>query len=337
MSTVARLRILALALVVVVAFAAAYTLHAATRTDARDRPVPGGPAVVRGTVALARGSQLLFRNMAWGPERDRLASVPLKGAGGQRTASPLTCYKFHASGGMGVCVQAKRGPVNTFSVLIVDSVLRELRRYPAGGGPTRTRVSPSGRMAAWTVFVRGDSYAGLNFSTRTAILDTRTGVMHDNLEKYAVFKNGKRYRSADINFWGVTFADDERFYATMATKGRTYLVEGNVPARAMRTIKENAECPSVSPDGTRVAFKHRIPGDKSSLPWRLHVLDLRTMKETPVAEQRALDDQVSWLDDKTLLYAIPAEYEADQWKVPADGSGRPELVMKAATSPAVIH
>lgn len=60
------------------------------------------------------------------------------------------------------------------------------------------------------------------------------------------------------------------------------------------------------------------------------------MRESPVAERRPLDDQVTWLDDKTLLYALPAEYEADQWSVPADGSGSPRLVMKAATAPAVI-
>ncbi|MFG2003258.1 hypothetical protein ACGFNU_29265 [Spirillospora sp. NPDC048911] len=336
MSAAARLRVLVAACAALAAVAVTYTLYAAGRTDARDKVRPGGPAVVKGTFDLTGHQRILFRNMAWGPQRDHLSSVPLNGTGGTRTAAPLTCVKFHAAGGTGVCVQAKRGPVTTFSVLILDSRLRELRRYAAGGGPSRTRVSPSGRMVAWTVFVSGDSYAGVNFSTRTAIVDTRTWTLHPNMEKFTVIKDGRPYRSVDVNFWGVTFASDDLFYATMATKGKTYLVRGNVSTRTVRTLKENAECPSVSPDGTRVAFKHRVKGDMSSLPWRLHVLDLRTMKETATAEKRPLDDQVGWLDDKTLLYAIPAEYESDQYRVPADGTGAPALVMKAAQVPAVL-
>lgn len=336
MSTAARWRILVVAFAALAAIAVTYTLYAAGRTDARDTARPGGPAVAKGTFDLTGRQRILFRNMAWGPHRDHLASVPLDGTGGTRTATPLTCYKFHTSGGTGVCVQAKRGPVKTFSVLILDSRLREIRRYAAGGGPSRTRVSPSGRMVAWTVFVSGDSYAGMNFSTRTAILDTRTWKLHRNMEKFQVIKDGKPYRSVDVNFWGVTFADDDLFYATLATKGKTYLVRGNVSTRTVRTLRENAECPSLSPDGTRVAFKHRVKGDMSALPWRLHVLDLRTMKETVTAETRPLDDQVSWLDDRTLMYAIPAEYESDQYRVPADGTGSPALVMRAAQVPAVL-
>lgn len=335
MSTAARIRVLVVSLVALAVLAVAYTVYAATRTDPRDEPRPGGPAVRRGSLTLDATGRLLFRNMAWGPLRDRLAAVPLDAPRGVRTAGEPTCYKFHAAGGTGVCVQADRGLVNRFSVVVVDSRLRELRRYPAGGGPSRTRVSPSGRMVAWTVFVSGDSYAGMNFSTRTSILDTRTWTLHENLEDYAVIKDGRTYRSADVNFWGVTFADDDLFYATMATRGKTYLVRGSVSSRTVRTLTGNAECPSVSPDGTRVAFKHRVPGDTSSLPWRLHVLDLRTMEETATAEARPLDTQATWLDGDTLLYELPAEYEADLWKVPADGSGSPTLVMKAATNPAV--
>ncbi|MEU8796384.1 hypothetical protein [Spirillospora sp. NPDC048819] len=337
MSTAARIRVLIVALVALAVLAVAYTVYAASRTDVRDEPRPGGPVVREGGLTLDAPGRLLFRNMAWGPLRDRLASVPLGASRGVRTAGGPTCYTFHAAGGTGVCVQADRGLVNRFSVVIVDSRLRELRRYPAGGGPSRTRVSPSGRMAAWTVFVSGDSYAGTNFSTRTSILDSRTWTLHESLEDYTVIKDGRRYRSVDVNFWGVTFADDDLFYATMATRGKTYLVRGSVSSRTVWTLTDNAECPSVSPDGTRVAFKHRVQGDASSLPWRLHVLDLRTMKETATAETRPLDTQVAWLDGDTLLYEVPAEYEADLWEVPADGSGSPALVMRAATNPAVLR
>ena len=47
----------------------------------------------------------------------------------------------------------------------------------------------------------------------------------------------------------------------------------------MTTIHSDAECPSLSPDGTRVAYKKRL----SRLgPWDLVVLDLATGIETPL-------------------------------------------------------
>ena len=42
----------------------------------------------------------------------------------------------------------------------------------------------------------------------------------------------RQITAVDVNFWGVTFArDSDRFYATLATGGKTYLIEGSV-ARA---------------------------------------------------------------------------------------------------------
>ena len=67
-------------------------------------------------------------------------------------------------------------------------------------------------------------------------------------------------------------------------------------------IHENVECPSLSPDGTRIAYKKRT--GSSSTPWHLTVLDLATMRETPLAETRSVDDQVEWLDDDHVLYGV---------------------------------
>jgi hypothetical protein len=68
----------------------------------------------------------------------------------------------------------------------------------------------------------------------------RTGKRLANLEQFTTFRDGKRFKSIDFNFWGVTFArDSDRFYATLSTRGKTYLVEGNVRARRMRVLTEN--------------------------------------------------------------------------------------------------
>ncbi|WP_333771899.1 TolB-like translocation protein, partial [Streptomyces sp. IBSBF 2435] len=323
MSTRARLLVLLAGVVVLATVAGGAVWRAADRADRRNQVQAGGPAVHAGTVSLAASGppRIVFRSMAWGPHRDELASVPAAAPAGPRTASGVACLRFYAAGGTGICLQAERGAVNdSYRALVLDSRLRTTRRVDLAGIPTRARVSPSGRMAAWTVFVGGDSYAGTNFSTRTSILDTRTGALQPTLEDYAVTRDGKRVRAADVNFWGVTFADDTRFYATMATGGRTYLIRGDVRARTAVTLRENVECPSLSPDGTRIAFKKRVKNLPADAPWRLYVLDLATLRDHPTAETRSVDDQAVWTDDHTLAYSMPGDYGSDLYTVPADGS-----------------
>jgi hypothetical protein len=108
---------------------------------------------------------------------------------------------------------------------------------------------------------RWRSYASGGFSTRTGILDTRTGEWINTLEGFAVTLDGRPYQSVDVNSWGVTFADDNRFYASMSTAGRRYLTQGDIAARTLRALTENVECPSLFPDGTRLAFKRAVDGD----------------------------------------------------------------------------
>ncbi len=342
MSARTRLVILLATVAVLAAVAVGSVLHAADRAARRDRPQAGGPRVTSGQVALtaagsARQPRLVFRNMAWGPHRDELASVPSADPSGPRTASTVHCLRFYSAAGTGICLQAVHGAVSdTYQAVVLDSSLREQRRYPLDGIPTRARVSPSGHLVAWTVFVSGDSYGVGQFSTHTSILDTRTGTLQSTLEDYQVVKDGHAYRNADVNFWGVTFADDSRFYATLATGGKTYLVQGDVTAHTLTTLRENVECPSLSPDGTRLAFKKRVPGLSVDAPWRLYVIDLRTMGEMPLAENRSVDDQAVWLDDRTLAYALPGDFGTDMWTVPADGTGSPRQLIEAAMAPVVV-
>ncbi|MFF7728987.1 TolB family protein [Streptomyces sp. NPDC008001] len=315
--------------------ALAATLHAAGRAAEKDRTRPGDPRVARGEVVLDAPGRSVFRNMAWGPHRDEIASVPAADPSGPRTSSGVRCLRFHAAGGTGICLQAVHGRLHDgYRAVVLDARLRELHHYDLAGVPTRARVSPSGRSVAWTVFVSGDSYAGTNFSTRTSVLDLRTGTLDRNLEDYRFYLDGRLHEAADTNVWGVTFADDTHFYATVATGGRTHLVRGDRTDRTLRSVHDNVECPSLSPDGTRVAYKKRVEGAPSDAPWRLYVLDLRTLRETPAAERRNIDDQAVWRDDRTLVYALPGDYGSDLWTVPADGSGSPRLTMPAALAPA---
>ncbi|RJL21776.1 hypothetical protein D5H75_36810 [Bailinhaonella thermotolerans] len=248
--------------------------------------------------------------------------------GGGRTVTGVACERFAAAAGTAVCLRVENHGMPRLDAVILDRGLREVRRVPLAGPPSRARVSPGGRMAAWTVFVSGHDYASIDFSTRTSILDTRTGAYLPDLEK---LNYPRELRARDLNVWGVTFAADEnRFYATAATGGRTHLIEGDVARRTARPLRSNVECPSLSPDGRRIAFK-KATGHVDR-PWRVHVLDLRTMRETPLAEPESVDDQLAWLDDRTVAY----ERAGSVWSLPADGSGTPRRLIGGASSPQVL-
>ncbi|RSM98795.1 hypothetical protein DMB42_43520 [Nonomuraea sp. WAC 01424] len=264
----------------------------------------------------------------------RLSTVSAADPGGPRQVTDTACDRVYAAAGTVACLRPV-GALSATGLVVMDDRLRTRRTVPLTGFPNRLRVSAGGRMVAWTMFVDGHSYATTGFSTRAGMLDTRTGEVVDTLEDFAVVRDGRPYRGADVNFWGITFAADERrFYATMSTGGHRYLVEGDAGARTVRTVRDNVECPSLSPDGTRIAYKSAVDGDPAK-GWRLSVLDLASGRVTPLAERRSVDDQAVWLDELTVAYALQTpDGTNDTWSVPADGGGAPRLLVPGANSPA---
>ncbi|MER6565469.1 TolB-like translocation protein [Streptomyces sp. NPDC001093] len=334
-----RLLILVAAVLLLAGLGTGLVLHAADRADRANQSQSGGPAVRAGRLTLDQKGRLAFLNATPGPHRTAVASVPSTDPEGGRTASGLKCARFYAAAGTGICLQSNPGVLKQSNrALLLDAGLRTRRTYPLAGTPSRARVSPSGRFVAWTVFVSGESYSSAFFSTRTSILDTRTMGLTPSLETFSVVKDGKPYHASDINFWGVTFAaDDDTFYATLNSSDKTYLVRGSISRHTVTTLVENVECPSLSPDGTRVAFKKRVLS-RTDL-WHEYVLDLRTLRETALAERHSVDDQAAWLDNHTVAYALPANDKvgsSDLWSVPADGSGTPRLLIAGASSPAPL-
>ncbi|WP_206185021.1 TolB family protein [Thermoactinospora rubra] len=256
-----------------------------------------------------------------------------RGDGGSRTVSGLACTRFYSAGGTGLCLRPEHGAVTRYHAIVLDRNLKERRRVELPGAPSRARVSAGGHLAAWTVFVAGDSYLASGLSTRTGIADLRTGQVIASLEELPLYRDGARVTAVDVNYWGVTFAaDEDAFYVSVKTGDVVYLAKGSLRARRMDILRGNAECPSLSPDGTRVAYKKRVRGGEA--PWRFHVLDLASGRETPLAETASVDDQIAWLDPDTLMYAKVRGDTSDVWSVPADGSGAPRLLVKDAFSPA---
>jgi hypothetical protein len=202
-----------------------------------------------------------------------------------------------------------------------------VKTIPLPGIPSRARVSASGNIVSWTSFVTGDSYAVPGgFSTRTGFFDLRSGAVTESIEHFEATVNNRPMKAADVNYWGITVAsDDQTFYATMASGGLNWLVKGDLKAGTVRGVRQNAECPSLSPDGTKVAYKKRPTLlDK----WSLVVLDLRTNRETTLPGSAGIDDQAAWIDDNTLAFGMARqEQRTAVYFVPADGStaARPEI------------
>jgi len=280
---------------------------------------------------------LLFASSAFDRTNGYLGLISLAEPS-MRYRIDLRCERVHFAKGAGLCLSANRGVITTFSANTFGPDFRIRESFPLKGVPSRARVSPDGRRGAITVFVSGDSYSSHSFSTRTTLVDMATGKPIADLEEFAVTRDGQPFKSVDFNFWGVTFGQDgNRFYATLGTGGTTYLIEGTVDGRAAHVLREGVECPSLSPDDTRIAFKKRV----TSTTWRLHVLDVATLADTALPETRRVDDQVEGIDNKSLAYMLPDNTpgtgSGDLWKVSAAEKSGPALTVKQAYSPAALR
>jgi WD40-like Beta Propeller Repeat len=309
-----------------------------TNQQLKDVPLLGESAMV-----LRQGTALLFRSTGLGETYGRLGLVPLNDPAADPLMTALRCDRVHFAAGQGVCLTANRGVFTTYEALGFDGHLQLRFKLPLRGVPSRVRVSPDGRMAAITVFVSGHSYAAGGFSTSTVIIDLASGKpIVSDLEKFIVLRNGERFEALDFNYWGVTFShDSNRFYATLGAGGRTYLVAGDLATAEINILRDHLECPSLSPDNTRIAFKKRVEGVLGPATWHLYVLDLKTYNEWPLAETRNVDDQVEWLDNNHILYAFPdrasAGARSNTWVVPADGGGEPLLFLPKSYSTVVVR
>jgi hypothetical protein len=314
---------------------------AATPASSPPAAAPAAAPVAAAPPAEVPPDRIFFRYNGVDSHYGKVAYVEPARSEKPNFVDQLSCEVVYVSADRGICLSADRGVLTTYAATLFDAgTFEKLSEFSLAGIPSRARVSRDAKLAALTVFVTGHGYSTLDFSTQTLIVDATSGKVHGDLETFAVTRDGMPFKEADFNFWGVTFTpDSKRFYATLSSGGQHFLVEGDVEGRSAKVIHANVECPSLSPDGTRVAYKKRFKvGDR--IEWQLHVLDLASGKETPLSEKRSVDDQLEWLDNATVLYTVPVRDDSPStnvWLAAADGSRKPRLYLRTAYSPAAVR
>jgi hypothetical protein len=247
---------------------------------------------------------------------------------------------MYFQGGKGLCVNVEEDGFSAKPVAyLFDRNFVLAHRTPLTGPPSRIRISSDGSLGAITVFESGHSYAEAGFSTRTTLIDMTNGRTIGNLEEFRVERDGAEFKAVDFNFWGVTFIPGtRRFYATVATRGKYYLIEGDVDTRGAHVIRDGVECPSLSPDGRQLAFKKRKAASGFGVGWQVAVMDLTTSRETVLdAETRSVDDQVEWLDNDHVLYFYPSDAGNNVWTLDISNREPPRVFLKDVYSPAVVR
>ena len=310
-------------------------VHGDTPRLARELAGPASPA--SDVAAIAALPHLLFRHAGTDANYNVMRIAPLdRPASG--AVGTLRCERLAFAAGRGICLQADRGMFTTYKAVLFDRTLTATGSLKLDGSPSRTKISSDGRLGAITVFLIGHAYTS-SFSTKTSLIDMSSGGELADLEQFTTWRDGVRFKANDFNFWGVTFTRDRNlFYASLGTGGKIYLVKGDLGLRKLTVMREGIECPSLSPDNRLIVFKRRAATTAGA--WRLYVLDLATMAERPVAaETQYIDDQVEWLDNQHVLYAIQRKNSAvsDVWVSPVDDSGPSRIFVSEASSPSVVR
>lgn len=298
---------------------------------------PAAAATPRPT--LPAGPLLVFRSTEIGDQYGLVASVPLADPTAKRTVTDLPCDRVYATHEDLMCLHTDRGVLTTFGATLYDAAGDRLKDWALPGVPSRTRISADSTLVAETSFVTGSSYGVKAFSTRTQIAQVN-GIDYGSLDDFTLLVDGAKVTADDRNFWGVTFSsDDNTFFATAASGGHHWLVRGNLRGRSLVAIKDGAECPSLSPDGTRIAYKKNV-STTSTPRWTLAVLDFASGVETQLPIDANVDDQAEWLDDGTLLYGLadPAKPgDSNVYSIAIDGRHAPTLFLAHAWSPSVVR
>lgn len=255
---------------------------------------------------------------------------------GERHITELECTRLDLNEAVGICLSATAGLGGTGRGLLLDPGLNPTLRFNVNR-PDRAATSPDGAVVAWTGFSLGHSYLNPGeFATTTQLISVERSLGVNLQDDFVTYDDGLVVQDISINFWGVTFVDSDRFYATMGTASGTVIVEGRASNSRMDVVFEDATCPEVSPDGRTIVAKERR-GDFMQVV----AIDVATGDRRDLGEIRSVEDQVEWADDDTILYALPNPDEGtnsqpvfDVWALDIAPGSTPRMIIPFADSPA---
>jgi hypothetical protein len=269
--------------------------------------------------------------------RDAYGHVAVMGLSpdAQPRISRLQCSRVHYAGGRGLCARQETNSEDLVNVAyLFDRTLERGPRLELDGIPTRLRVAPNGRLGAITTYAEEESAGGERLSTRTRIVDMRTGRQIADLRDFRIENLNLPPIRGAVDFASVAFErDSDRFFATLSTDTERYLVAGAISERRVSTIRTGVASEALSPDGRRLAVKRLVPERGF---WQLAVIDLATWQEHDLSQgPRSVDDQVEWLDDEHVVYHDVDGESTALWMLPIDGVSAPRVLVKDAYSGAV--
>ncbi|MDQ1295294.1 MAG: hypothetical protein QG608_3179 [Actinomycetota bacterium] len=295
-------------------------------------------AAVTDLASVTAEPHIVFRSTARDSTYGKVGVTTVEDPDGPRAILDLSCDRVFTTAKGGLCLMSDRGVVTRYKVLVLDESFQVVEEKPLPGMPKEGTVSQDGTLASTTTIVNGQCDASGSFTTRTTVWRIQ-GSSYGALEDFALYLGGERRQGEQLNVWGVTFAGDDTFYATAGSGKRTWLVRGSLSGRRLDAIREDAECPTLSPDGNRLVYRKREGASDNT--WRLAVYDLRTGTERMLPSVPLTDDEVEWLDDDHIVYGLSRTggqaAMSDIWSVAVDGAASPRLLVPAAFSPAVVR
>ena len=147
-----------------------------------------------------------------------------------------------------------------------------------------------------------------------------------------MFRDDAQVHLSEPSYWGVTFgADSNRFYATVRSDEKTYLVEGDVAKGEVRLLRETSR--TLRSRRTRPGSPSRSWSTQTVPPGACRYSIWRRPSKPRSRKPAALTTSAEWLDNGHVLYAVGQ----DLWTVPSDGTGSPGLFLRHGLSPAVVH
>ena len=241
---------------------------------------PSAPRIAPAPIAAVTSvpstpPSIMFRITALGEAHGRLGVTPLAEGDRLPTVTALSCERLHFSVDRGVCLTAERGMFTSYGATVFDSDFQTLHRLRLGGLPGRgarhpRRSSRGHHRVRERALLRGAATSDTHVVHRPPHWRARArehGDVHGAARR-------RHHPGSGLQLLGGHLLRETAIGSTRRSgrAGQTYLIEGNLEPREARVVRGGVECPALSPDNTRVAFKKRTGGVISAVTWRLRRL-----------------------------------------------------------------